>query len=189
LVYHVPRYYIAVWPFLALGTASLFTHISGVFKVGKTVALVALTLLLCGLSLQVTYVNRGYDIMDSSSIGSDGAAYGEVADLISTLKPHAKVFCPNPTLCAVSPELVPPYGHDAFALLFMEQERVSDIVDSLEAEGVDFVVLDPWIRVWKGGIFSQADEFQSEVRSRGRLVGVVGSEDTDRFEVYALTGS
>ncbi len=127
----------------------------------------ALTLLLCGLSLQVTHVNKGYDIMDASSIGSEGAAYGEVADFISTLKPHAKVFCPSPMLCAVSPELEPPYGHDTFALLFMEHRGVSGIVDDLAAEGIDFIVLDPWIRNWTD---APAAEFQSEVRSRGRLV-------------------
>jgi len=157
-------------------------------KTGKTVALLALILVLFGLSLRVTRVNHGYDTMNYYEGPKAEAAYEEVAELISSLKPHAKVYCTSPMLSAVALELEPILGHATFYRLFMAHEEAPDFVDSLVEEQVDFIVLGPWIRVWKGTMFTDtATKFQAEVRSRSTLIQVIGSEDTERFEVYALS--
>jgi len=188
MVFHVPRYYMAVWPFLALGAASFFTDTAGTLKTGKFIALGAVILLLCSLSLPVTYTNMGYDTLNDKVWPKGEAFYDEVAEFISTLKPNAKVYSGSPMLVALSPELETTSIYTTFGQLWVAKEKASDFVDRLQEKGVEFVVLDPWVRGWIGGGFGPpAEALQAEVRSRGNLIQVIGSEDQERFEVYALT--
>ena len=186
LTLHIARYYISVYPFLALGVAALFTGTAR--SLTKGIFLAAVVLLLAGLSLRVTTVFQGYDIADTFQNPPGDARYAEVATFITNMKPNAKVYSPSPALLALSPELQAVPNFDTFGRLWLADDTTSQFLDDVLKEDIDFIVLGPWVRTWRArGIYAiKAASLQEEVMRRGTLVHSVGVSDRERFDIYVV---
>jgi len=194
--YHLPRYYMSVFPFLLLGVAGLMpsvdlkllsTRFRSLALGLKAGLLVPLTSFVLFLSLSVVLLTNytGYDINWPWLASNEEYVYSETIDYLEKA-PARKVWAVNPIFVAMSSELDSTLAFDSFALLWLEETPSEDIVQDRIAEGVDYVVLDSWVRYWAYPYDKQARELSTAVRRNARLVRVVAPTSLCSTEIYLL---
>jgi len=194
--YHLPRYYISVFPFLLLGVSGLmpsvdlkvvstrFQSLAFGLKAGLLVSLASFVLFL-SLSVVLLTNYTGYDVNWPWLASNEEYVYGETIDYLEKAGAR-KVWAVNPIFVAMSPDLDSTLAFDSFALLWLEETPSEDIVQDRVAEGVDYVVLDSWVRYWAYPYDKQARELSTAVRRNARLLRVVAPTSLCSTEIYLL---
>ncbi len=195
--YHLPRYYIAVFPFFVLGVASFTPALdAGVLrsKLGQVPASVRNRLLALGavmaifISLTITLLTNytGYDVNGLFFTSSEKYVYAETISYLEQVGAK-KVYAANAIYPALASDMDTTMEVDTFALIWLQGQSAEDIIRARLAEGVDYVVLDSWVRYWGYPYNQQARELTQAVRKYGRLVKVVAPETLIYTEIYRLS--
>jgi 4-amino-4-deoxy-L-arabinose transferase-like glycosyltransferase len=187
----MPRYYICLYPFLFLGISWLVPPmnmklLSERLKAGL---LVVLSILLFFLSLSFVLLSNytGYDTMLPGPVfaSNEESMYRETLDFLEGAGAK-KIYATSPSFPAMSSDLESSLSFDIFALLWLQKKPVEEIVKDWIDEGVDYVLLDEWIRYWGGPKREQAVELAQQVRRNSRLVKVVEPDSALMVEIYRL---
>ncbi|MBN2186887.1 MAG: glycosyltransferase family 39 protein [Dehalococcoidia bacterium] len=187
--FYLPRYYIALYPFLFLGISWLVPSVNMKLLTAKLKAglLVVLATLLVFLGVTIVLLNNytGYDINWSWFASNEEQVCRETVDYLEAAGAK-KVYAPNPIYLAMSPNLNGTLAINTFALLWLEKKPPGEIVTDLMNEGVDYVVLDAWTRYWGYPYREEIAELVEEVHLNGRLVKVVEPDSRCSTEIYLL---
>jgi len=194
--YHLPRYYISLLPFFLLGMSSLISPLTanalstklqsfGPRIKASLLALGASFLLFLSLSIVLLTNYTGYDINWPWFSSNEEYVYTETIDYLETAGAE-KVYAVNPIFAAMAPYLESTLAIDSFALLWLEETPSEQIIQDRIAEGVDYVVLDSWVRYWAYPYDKQARELTGAVRRNARLVKVISPDTLCSTEIYLL---
>lgn len=195
-LYGLPRYYISLFPFLLLGIVSLlppldikmFTaRLGSISSESRSIVLVpfAAIILFISLSMAVLANYPSYDTNSQLFASKEEAVYQETVDYLETARAQ-KVYAVNPIFLALSEELESTLAFESFALLWLAEKPASEIVQNLIDEGVDYIVLDAWVRYWGKPYSIQIDEFVNEVRQNYTLVKIIAGNTLIWTEIYSL---
>ena len=185
----MPRYYICIYPLVFLGIARLVSGL-GTRPEGLTWyvthgAMVALFIAsLLSTVLVISRYSPDSDLRNGRLYTPDEYAYTQVAASLETMGAQ-KVYAVNPAFVAMARDLQSSSRVDTFAELFLESRPADELLDDLAVEGVDYVVLDPWLTYW-GDSWPETRLFAEAVRSNSRLVDTVEYGLTDHVEIYEL---
>ena len=187
----MPRYYASLYPFLFLAMSSMVPPLDPRMLASRLKAglLVVLTVFLLFLSLSVILLKNytGYDALLPGAVFStnEEEMYDEALGFLEEAG-ATKIYATSPSFPAMSPELDCSRAFDIFALLWLEGKPTEEIVQNLIDEGVDYVLLDEWIRYWGGPKTRQVRELTAQVRNNGRLVKVIEPDSPCMVEIYRL---
>lgn len=188
----MPRYSISVYPFFLLGLASVVPDIKDIHVELKSLSknvkaglLVIISMILLFISLSAMLLTNygGYDINSPVFASNEEKVYRQTIDYLESVSPK-KIFAANPVYAAMSPNLQSSINFDPYASLWLKKESPEKIIQDKLAEGVDYVVLDAWVRWWKDPL---VDRLVASVRSSGRLVQVIAPDSMNRTEIYMIT--
>jgi len=194
--YHLPRYYISLFPFLLLGVSCLmpplnvkmltakFQSLTRRTKAGLLVPLASFFLFL-SLSIVLLTNYTGYDINWPWFASNEEQVYHETIDYLEEAGAK-KVYAVNPIFTAMSQNLESTLAFDSFALIWLEGKPSEEIIKDRIDEGVDYIVLDSWVRYWRYPYDKQARELTQAVRRNARLVKVIAPGSLISTEIYAL---
>jgi len=189
MFFHLPKYYVSVMPFLFLGICWLVPPANVKLLAARLKAglLVFLSILLFSLSLSVILLRNytGYDVNWPWFSSNEEHVYEETLEYLESVGAE-KVYAPDPILLALSTKLDSSMAFDTFALLWLEEKPPQEIVTDLMDEGVDYVVLDAWVKYWGYPFKKQAMELVGEVRHNSRLVEVIEPDSRCSTEIYRL---
>jgi 4-amino-4-deoxy-L-arabinose transferase-like glycosyltransferase len=193
----VPRYYVSIFPFLLVGIAQLvppldakmltkqFATFTARFKVSLAVVL-TIFVFFATMSLILLTNYTGYDVVSARTLASDEeVVYKETLDYLEGAGAE-KVYAANPIFPTLSAELESTLAFDTFSLLWLEEKPPAEIIEEAKEEGVDYIILDPWVDWWVGSYRDEAREFAQEVRRNARLVMVVEPDSPCHTEIYLL---
>jgi len=187
--FQLPRYYAPMFPFVIMGVAALVQTSAGIRSSGwgRVGLYVPLTLVLLSGSLSASLLNNysGYDAFGTGPASSTRTLYDQTTAFLRD-GGAKKVFTLNPIFAAMSDELDSTVDFDTFALLWLEKRPAKRILEDVRAEGVDCVVVDPWIRQWGDSYKDGADALLSEIRRTGHLIGILNPGSPLLVEVYRL---
>ena len=194
--YHLPRYYVSLFPFLLLGVASLMlplnvkmltAKLQSIASEIKAGLLVVFTTFFLFLSLSIVLLTNytGYDINWPWFASNEEQVYHETIDYLEGAGAK-KVYAVNPIFTAMSQNLESTLAFDSFALIWLEGKPSEEIIEDRIDEGVDYIVLDSWVRYWGYPYDKQARELTQAVRSNARLVKVIAPDSLISTEIYAL---
>ena len=187
--FHLPRYYVSVMPFLFLGICLLVPQMNLKMLTDRLKAglMVFLAILLFSLSLSVVLLKNytGYDINWPWFSSNEEEVYQETLEFLEGVEAE-KIYATNPIFPAMSPELDSTLAFDTFALLWLEEVPPEEMVTNLINEGVDYVVLDTWVRYWGYPYEKQATELVEQVRLNSQLVKVIEPDSRCMVEIYQL---
>jgi hypothetical protein len=184
-LYQLPRYYIATYIFVYLGIASFvpvldmgilkkkFKDISSEITIRLLAMAAVVTLSLC-LTLVLLTNYTGYDTGSKWVSTNEESVYTETANFLE----HAgaqKIYATNPIFPAWSSKLNSTLKFDSYELLWFEDLVPEDMVEARIAEGVDYIVIDGWVRWWGTPYKTQIDKLVQAVRRHGRLVKVIAA--------------
>ena len=187
----MPRYYVSLFPFLFLAISWLVSPVNVKMVTDKLMAsvLVVLAILLLFLNLSVILLRNytGYDTLLPGPVFSsiEERMYEETLDYLEEAEAK-KIYATSPSFPAMSSNLQSAMTFDIFALLWLEKKPPEQIVKDLIDEGVDYVLLDSWIRYWGGPKKEQATELAQHVRLNSRLVKVIQPNSQCRVDIYQL---
>ncbi len=187
----MPRYYASLYPFLFLAMGSMVPPLDPRILADRLKAglLVVMTVFLLFLSLSVILLKNytGYDALLPGAVFStnEEQMYSESLSFLEAAGAR-KIYATSPSFPAMSPELDCSRAFDIFALLWLEGKPTEEIVQDLIDEGVDYVLLDEWIRYWGGPKTRQVRELTAQVRNNGRLVKVIEPDSPCMVEIYRL---
>jgi|GEM_PF-1532964 len=193
----LPRYYVSIFPFLLLGISQfvppldtrMLTKQFGTFTAKFKVSLsVVLTIFIFFITMSLILLTNytGYDVGFGRTFASDEElVYRETVDYLEGAGAK-KVYAANPIFSALSPDLDSTIAFDTFALLWLEEKPPEDIIKEAKEEGVDYIILDPWVDWWIGSYKEKATELAQEVRRNARLVMVIEPDSTCHTEIYLL---
>ena len=190
LLHHMPRYYVAIFPFLFLGISWLLPPMNVKLLTARLKAglLVLLAILLFSLSLSIILLRNytGYDVNWLVVTSNEEQVYEETLDFLEGAGAK-KIYAASPSFAAMSGNLDSTLAFDTFALLWLEKKSPEEIVTDLMDEGVDYVVLDGWTRYWLYPYKKEVTQLIEEVRHNSRLVEVI-EPDSPRCsaEIYLL---
>jgi len=131
---------------------------------------------------------RNYNFMGLGKSTYEGQAYKEAGDYLEQVGAK-KVYALNPIIPSLYPQLSSSLEFDTFALLLPMKESAEAVIHRQLAEGVDYMVVDPF--GWLFGIFhQQMAEVVREVEKRGTLVKeiVPGDLPVLGIRIYAVPG-
>jgi len=74
-----------------------------------------------------------------------------------------------------------------FELLWFENIVPEEFVTEQVNDGVDYIVLDSWVRWWGSTYKEQTDKLVSAVRRHGKLVKVIAAGEPTQVEIYFMT--
>ena len=194
--YNLPRYYASIFPFLFLGiaqfmpppnTITLTTRLKGLATRLKASLLAISAIFLFFISMSVVLLTNytGYDIVWSWFSSNEEKVYSETINYLEEAGAK-KVYAVNPIFPALSPNLNSSLNFETFALLFLEEKPPEEIVNDIIDEGVDYVVLDAWVRYWGYPMSVQAKELVQEIRRNSRLMRVIEPDSPISTEIYLL---
>jgi len=190
-----PRYYVSAFPFLLLGIsqfmppldtkmlASRFEMLSSSFKAGVLVVS-SVSLIFMSVTIVQLTTWTGYDVFRVGFPSIDEHVYRETIDYLEGAGAK-KIYADNPTFSALSPNLDSTLAFDTFALLWLEDRPPERIVRDMIDEGVDYVVLSPWLNIW-GDPYKKEVPLAEEVRRNARLVKVIAPNPLFRVNIYML---
>jgi len=187
----MPRYYASLYPFLFLAMSSMVPPLDPRMLANRLKAglLVVLTVFLLFLSLSVILLKNytGYDALLPGAVFStnEEQMYGKALGFLEEAGAR-KIYATSPSFPAMSSELDCSRAFDIFALLWLEGKPTEEIVQDLIDEGVDYVLLDEWIRYWGGPKTRQVRELTEQVRNNSRLVKVIEPDSPCMVEIYRL---
>jgi len=194
--YHLPRYYISLLPFFLLGISSLMPAVNAKLLAPRLQSLslrIKASLLAVGasfllfLSLSIVLLTNytGYDVNWPWFASNEEYVYNETVNYLETAGAE-KVYAVNPIFVALAPDLESTLAIDSFALLWLEETPSEQIIQDRIAEGVDYVVLDSWVKYWASPYDKQARELTQAVRRNARLVKVISPDTLCSTEIYLL---
>jgi len=194
--YHLPRYYISLLLFFLLGISSLMPAVNANVLTAKLQSFslrIKASLLAVGasfflfLSLSIVLLTNytGYDVNWPWFASNEEYVYTETINYLETAGAE-KVYSVNPIFVAMAPDLDSTLAIDSFALLWLEETPSEHIIQDRIAEGVDYVVLDSWVKYWASPYDKQARELTQAVRHNARLVKVISPDTMCSTEIYRL---
>ena len=187
--FHLPRYYVSVMPFLFLSICWLMPQMNVKMLTARLKAglMVFLAVILFSLSLSVVLLKNytGYDINWPWFSANEEEVYEETLEFLEGAEAE-KIYATNPIFPAMSPKLNSTLAFDTFALLWLKEVPPEEMVRDLIDEGVDYVVLDTWVRYWGYPYEKQATELVEQVRLNSRLVEVIEPDSRCMVEIYRL---
>jgi len=189
MFFYLPKYYVSVMPFLFLGICWLVPRVNVKILTARLKAglLVFLAILLFSLSLSVVLLKNytGYDVNWPWFSSTEEEVYEETLDFLEGAGAE-KIYATNPSFPAMSPKLDSTLAFDTFALLWLKETPPEEMVADLIDEGVDYIVLEPWVRYWGYPYEEQATELVEQVRLNSRLVEVIDPDSRCSAEIYLL---
>jgi len=192
----LPRYYASTYIFLFLGIAQLisplsleslktrFRSLTAAIKV-RAVSLLAVIALFLTVSLLLITNYTGYDIAWAVFQSNEEYVYNKTVDYLESAEAK-KVYSTNPSVLAMSSELESTLAFDTYYLLWLEEKPPDEIVDNLLDEGVDYIVVESWARVWNFPYLDEVESLVKEIRQRSRLMTVIAPGTSNRAEIYLL---
>jgi hypothetical protein len=142
-------------------------------------------LLFLSLSLILLTNYTGYDInwpwftSDEEDVDRETINYLEEAGA-------KKIYAVNPIFPALSSDLESSLAIDSFALIWLEGRPSDEIIKDRINEGVDYIVLDSWVKYWGYPYSEQASELTQAVRRYSRLMTVIEPDSPCSTEIYLL---
>lgn len=193
-----PRYYVSVYPFFLLGLASMVpvgenlvrTNITALKPAVQAVVLglAGIFVLSSGVTADLLVNYTGYDLASAVFVSSKQTlqVYQQTTAYLESVSPN-RIWAPNPVYAAVSPDLKTTVNVDTTALVWLENESPNRLVEQEMAEGVDYVVLDFWIREIRFGPDpTVAARLAEAIRSHGHIVKVIGYQYPVWTEIWKL---
>ncbi len=185
----MPRYYICIYPLVFLGL-SWIVGTPGVAlpkRIKHVTCGVMCVLFLAALASTVVVLLRyspDSSVRDGQMYTPDERAYVQVAASLKDVGAE-KVYAVNPVFAALAEDTESSIRVDTFAELFLERSPAREVLEDLGAEGVDYVVLDPWLTYW-GDSWIEGCLFADAVRHNSRLVDTIRYGSRDHVEIYEL---
>jgi 4-amino-4-deoxy-L-arabinose transferase-like glycosyltransferase len=194
-LYHMPRYYASVFPFLFLGISlfmppldvKMLTAKLKIFSTRfKTSLVVVSSVFLIFVSVTIVLLTNytGYDVLGVGLPSKEEQLYKETSNYLKGAGAK-KVYAINPIFPALSPNLDSSLAFDTFALLWLEEKPPAEIIKEAKEEGVDYIILDPWAWYWSNPYKEEVGLVQ-EVRRNARLMRVIEPDSPCRTEIYLL---
>jgi uncharacterized membrane protein len=194
--YNLPRYYVSIFPFLFLGiaqfapppgTVTLTTQLKRLTTRLKASLLAISAIFLFFISMTIVLLTNysGYDIVWSWFSSNEEKVYSQTINYLEEAGAK-KIYAVNPIFPALAPNLNSSLNFETFAMLFLEDKPPEEIVNDIRDEGVDYVVLDAWVRYWGYPMSKQAAELVQEVRQNARLMTVIEPDSPISTEIYLL---
>jgi 4-amino-4-deoxy-L-arabinose transferase-like glycosyltransferase len=192
----LPRYYSSIWPFFILGLTYLVPDVSQItssnFKLlsdnikAHILGIIGVILLFLSTSIVLLTNYSGYDVGWAYFSSNEEHVYSSTIDFLESVHPN-KVYAVNPIYSALAPQLKTSLEFETFALLWLKNESPDAIIKDKIKEGVDYVVLDSWVRYWGNPYKTQVDNLVRAVRENGRLVQTIAPNSANYTEIYSLT--
>jgi 4-amino-4-deoxy-L-arabinose transferase-like glycosyltransferase len=195
--YHLPRYYASAFPFFIIGIAhfmppldtKMLTSQLGTIRTKlKASMLVVAAVFLTSITVTVILFTNytGYDVFGGGRFAAnEEVVYRETIDYLEGAGAK-KVYATNPIFPALSPELESTIAFDTFSMLWLEEKPPEEIIQDAKEEGVDYIIIDPWMYWWAYPSREQTEELVQEVRLNARLVRVIEPGSTCKTEIYLL---
>jgi len=192
----LPRYYVSTLIFLFLGIAQLvrplsleilktrFVNITTFVKV-RVFSVFAVLALFLSISLLLLSNYTPFDVAWAIFPSNEEYVYDKTVEYLESAEAK-RVYAISPSFPAMSSEIESTVAFDTFSLLWLQEKRPDEIVDNLVAEGVDYIVIDKWARVWGDPFSYDIDALVSEIRHRSRLMTVISPRSSARAEIYLL---
>lgn len=185
----MPRYYICVYPMVFLGLSRLVVWPEPATPGrARQVAYVAVCLLFLLSLVSSVDILRRYSpdgvVRGGRLYTPDERVYAETSSYLRTAGAR-KVYAVNPAFMAMAEGTPGSIRADSLAELFLEGRPPQDMLADLWAEGVDHIVLDPWLTYW-GDSWPEARQFADAVRAEARLVRTIDYGSNDHVEIYRL---
>lgn len=191
----LPRYYVAIFPFLFLGiaqfapppgTVKLTTQLKGLAPRLKTslVVISAIFIFFTGVSVVLLTNYTGYDVLGVGLPSQEEQVYQETVSYLEGAGAK-KIYSDNPILPALSPNLKSTLHFETFAMLWLEQKPPEELVEDIIADGVDYVALTRWAKQW-GNPYGEKLDLHEAVRRHGRLMTVIEPDSACSIEIYRL---
>lgn len=182
-----PRYYISLYPFLMLMIGAVFSDVTLRRRPSdlRPFAAASIALGMVALSLHIPTAYWGYDIANTITDPREEALNEETLALLRALDPH-RVAATSPTLLLLDPSMPAARTFDTFGYLWLVGDPPSALLDRTLAEGVDLMVITPWSHLWGGEYGEKSRAYNEEIRSRGTLVKVIGTDPIYHMEVYHM---
>lgn len=184
----MPRYYICIYPLVFLGLAQLVgTEVharrrTALFTYG-VVCVLFLVSLVSTVDILLRY-SPDASVRDGRMYTPDERAYVQVAASLRQMGAQ-KVYAVNPAFAAMANGTESSIRADSLAELFLMSRPALNVLQDLAAEGVDHIVLDPWLTYW-GDSWEETRLFADAVRENARLVSTIRYGSTDHVEIYRL---
>jgi len=195
--YQLPRYYVSVLIYVVLGISQLLSlgRLTD-FKAGSFLRLSPARIKVTGLLLvfalftssTLVLLNNytGWDVLGGNRFASnEEQVYKEAVNYFEENK-AAKVFSINPIFPALSKDIPSTLDFDTFALLWLEEIPPSEIVENAKNDGVDYVIIDPWLSWWGNPWGIQARQLMASVVRNGDLVKELGTDSKCHVLIYRL---
>ncbi|WP_435551946.1 ArnT family glycosyltransferase [Natrinema sp. CGMCC1.2065] len=187
---YLPRYYIALYPFMTLGLAGqiprdIWTSLRQ-GTVSKRMKILVISVLLCGflvLSLPIPYVFHGYDVTWQIAPNGETDAYEQTTDYLESQNANV-VYSSNPTLTALTDDVTTINEYESFAHLYMRDQQPEEYAKQILSKNPDYIVLDPWLRSWAGDWQASNDQFMATIRENSELVKAVPMGDGGYIGIY-----
>jgi 4-amino-4-deoxy-L-arabinose transferase-like glycosyltransferase len=195
--YQLPRYYISATIFVLLSLPSFMpaldagtlrmklADISAGIKMQLLTIVTAISFSLC-ITLVLLTNYTGYDSSSTWMASDEEYVYTETVSYLEQAEAQ-KIYATDPIFPAFSKKLNSTLYFDSFELLFLENQNPDDIVANRISEGVDYIILDSWVRWWGGDYKEQSDRLVQAVRRHGRLVKIIAAGEPTQVEIYCMT--
>ncbi|MFC1875126.1 ArnT family glycosyltransferase [Chloroflexota bacterium] len=188
-----PRYYYSVYPLFLLGLASFVPGDTGLISANiktlstdikiKLLGIMAVMVIFLSTSIAVIVDDPGYDVGITRLTSDEQYVYEKAIDYLESVSPN-KVYVSNPIIIALSSQLNDNLDIDTFALLGLKAEPAEQFIQDNIDQGVDYFVLDYWVRrIFKGEIYIP---LKQAISRHARLVQRIGTGNIGYIEIYEL---
>jgi len=187
-LYHLPRYYAALFPLMFLGISWMFPSLSAPLSARSKAGLAVMAAaLVASVSVSAILLRNytAFDVLWAEYATEEEDVYMETADYLRTIGAE-KMYATSPAYPAMTEGIESAVEFDTFALLWLEKLPADRVVDGLRDEGVDYVLVDRWTRDWGPPYAEAIDDLVAEIRLNGELVHTVRPESVNRVEVYRM---
>jgi len=193
--YPTPRYYIAVYPFVILGLSIVTPLNVQVFSANikslpssikaGLLSIVAILLLFLSISTVLLTNYAVYDIAGDWFMYDEEQVYMETGDYLESQSPNL-VYAVNPIFTAMDDRIPSTEDFDTFGLLYLNKDNPEQIIKNKIAEGVDYIIVDPWIKVLSGQYIEEANGLVKAIKEHGSLIMVIHPDCVNRTEIYKM---
>jgi uncharacterized membrane protein len=189
----LPRYYIAPVLFFTLGVASLTPVIdASIFRFrlldtmvkNRVITLFTLCLLFSSLTAVLLKDYIGYDIANPFTAPDTEKVYQATAEYLRSVGAK-KVYAVNPIYLALAPDLTSTLDTDSYGLLWLAGIPAEQLIKEKIFEGVDYVVIDAWVRWWND---STEQQLIQAVEKFGQVATVIEPNSTVSTVIYSFSG-